>query len=188
MNSEEIIEDVRKRCGIAEDSRAERAIASVVSVLGGALTGADADALAENLPASFAERLRHSAGGAELADARELYERVAARAGTKLGLAVEETQVVLQVLAESCPDEALIRARKHLPDDVAELLRPRAYDEQAPPRAVPDAPPVARSTLASGRPGSRHPLSEAAPNRAQEHSVARSTNPHRDRKLSSARR
>jgi uncharacterized protein (DUF2267 family) len=189
MRSEEIIEDVRKRCGIADDSRAERAIASVMSVLGGALTGTDADALAEDLPESFAERLRSSAGGAELADARELYERVAARAGTTLGLAVEETQVVLQVLAETCRHEALMRARKHLPGDVAELLRPRAHDEQAPPRvSTPDAPPVARSTLASGRPGSRHPLSEAAPNRAQEHSVARSTNPHRDRKLSSARR
>jgi hypothetical protein len=41
-------------------------------------------------------------------------------------------------------------------------------------------------TLATGRPGSRHPLSEAAPSAGQSDSVVANGNPHGDRKLSSA--
>jgi uncharacterized protein (DUF2267 family) len=189
MRSAELIEDVRRRSGIEDEGRAALAIAAVISVLGSALTGADADALAQDLPAPFADRLRRSAGGAELVDAHELYERVASRAGTILGLAVEETQVVLQVLAENCNGEALIRARKHLPPDVAALLSRRSTETEPPPRPrPPDAPPIVHSTLSRGRPGSSHPLSEASPGYAHEHSVARNVNPHRDSKLSSARR
>jgi hypothetical protein len=43
-----------------------------------------------------------------------------------------------------------------------------------------------RGTLAEGRPGSHHPLSEARPERAHSHSVVRADNPHGDTKLSSA--
>lgn len=189
MRSAELIEDVRRRCGIEDEGRAALAIAAVISVLGSALTGADADALAQDLPAPFADRLRRSAGGAELVDAHELYDRVAARAGTTLGLAVEETQVVLQVLAEDCNPEAVLRARKHLPPDVASLLTRRTIDTEPPPRSRPlEPPPIAHTTLSSGRPGSKHPLSEATPGYAHEHSVARNANPHRETKLSSARR
>jgi len=189
MQYAELLEDVRKRCGIADTGRAERAIASVVSALGAALSGADADALAENLPPAVSARLRNCSGGAELVDAHELYERVAARAGTTPSLAVEETQVVLQVLAETCGYEALTRARKHLPRDVAVLLYPRQTATEPPPRErLVHTPRVVHETLASGRAGSYHPLSEAHADRAQQHSVARTTNPHSDRKLSSARR
>ncbi len=45
---------------------------------------------------------------------------------------------------------------------------------------------ASRGTLAEGRPGSAHPLSEARPERAQSQSVARADNPHGDTKLSSA--
>ena len=190
MEVVELIEDVRKRCGLAEESRAERAVASVVSVLGSALTGADADALARGLPMSFAERLRASAGGLELHDANELYERVAARGALTLGLAVEEAQVVLQVLAETCDPEALTRVRKHLPSDVAALLTPRTASSAPPPHErVVDEPRFPESSLAGGRQGSRRPLSEARPDEfAHQHSVARNQNPHGDRKLSSTRR
>lgn len=43
------------------------------------------------------------------------------------------------------------------------------------------------NNLASGRPGSRHPLSEAKPNGGQSNSVVESTNPHGDTKLSSSK-
>lgn len=189
MQYAELIADVRKRCGITDDGRADRAVAAVVSVLGGALSGADADGLSERLPSPFAERLRRSAGGAELKDVHELYERVAMRAAIVLGLAVEETQIVLQLLAELASEEATARARRHLPPDIAALLTPRRAFAEPPPRQrlpAPAAPP--HVTLASGRPGSFHPLSESRADRAQEHSVARSSNPHAQSKLSSARR
>jgi hypothetical protein len=41
-------------------------------------------------------------------------------------------------------------------------------------------------TLAEGRPGSRHPLSEARSDRSQSESVVATENPHADTKLSSA--
>jgi hypothetical protein len=44
-----------------------------------------------------------------------------------------------------------------------------------------------RRTLSEGKPGSRHPLSEARLDRAQSNSVARADEPHADTKLSSAR-
>ena len=52
-----------------------------------------------------------------------------------------------------------------------------------------DIAPEVRDALADGRPGSRHPVSEASPaHRAQEHSVVHEDNPHGDRKLSSGSR
>lgn len=44
-----------------------------------------------------------------------------------------------------------------------------------------------KNTLASGKPGSKHPLSGAKPDRAQSNSVARSRNPHEETKLSSTK-
>jgi uncharacterized protein (DUF2267 family) len=185
----ELVEEVRRRTGIADAGRADRALVSVASVIGAALSEADADALAENLPSPLAERLRSGSGGAMLSDAHELYERVSSRAGTTPGLALEETQVILRLLAEIAQYEALQRARKHLPADVAALLWPRETPTEPPPRErIAEAPRVVHETLASGRPGSRHPLSEADHGNAQLHSVTRESNPHGDRKLSSARR
>jgi hypothetical protein len=43
------------------------------------------------------------------------------------------------------------------------------------------------TTLATGRPGSRHPVSEAHEDRAHTESIARSDDPHGDTKLSSSR-
>jgi hypothetical protein len=53
-------------------------------------------------------------------------------------------------------------------------------------REVP-APPGAGMTLATGRPGSQHPVSEAHPETAQERSVVNAENPHAETKLSSSR-
>jgi uncharacterized protein (DUF2267 family) len=185
----ELVEEVRRRTGIADAGRADRALASVASVLCGALSRADVDALAENLPAPLPERLRSGAGEAALTGARELYDRVSARAATTPGLALEETQVILQVLAEISGYEALVRVRKHLPPDVADLLWPREPPAEPPPRErVAETSRVVHETLASGRPGSHRPLSEAEHGNAQLHSVTRESNPHGDRKLSSVRR
>jgi hypothetical protein len=52
----------------------------------------------------------------------------------------------------------------------------------------PDPAEARGRSLATGRPGSTRPLSEATEDRAQSDSVLRARNPHANRKLSSTRR
>jgi uncharacterized protein (DUF2267 family) len=84
---------------------------------------------------------------------------------------------VFTVLAEELSDEMLTRLQRELPARLAHMLnRPAPSSVQ---------PALARETLAEGRPGSTHPVSEARADRSQDASVA-SDNPHADAKLSSA--
>ncbi|MDD9941622.1 MAG: DUF2267 domain-containing protein [Myxococcales bacterium] len=112
-----------------------------------------------------------------------LYARVADREDAPSGLALEHTQAVCRALAETLSGDARIWLASRLSSELATLLEPR------PPPNVPDVdhhPAHARSTLAEGRPGSSHPLSEAAPETAHSESIARAREPHRDSKLSSS--
>jgi hypothetical protein len=74
----------------------------------------------------------------------------------------------------------MLRAR--LPDDFAELLVP--VEGSAPVHAG-HGQRARQGTLATGRPGSSHPISEASADRTQRESIAASENPHADTKLSS---
>jgi hypothetical protein len=87
--------------------------------------------------------------------------------------------IIVAALEALGPDAATVHAA------LPEALRP------APAIVRPDvvhahAAPPARDTLASGRPGSAHPLADARPEPAHEHSIARADDPHADRRLSSA--
>jgi hypothetical protein len=87
------------------------------------------------------------------------------------------------------PSEVVMLLQRHLPQ-LAFLfeLRETTPEPESPDQVRPSERPDNRwdNTLASGRPGSRHPISDARPNRAHAHSVARSDNPHGDTKLSSS--
>lgn len=110
---------------------------------------------------------------ASCADARELYERVARDASVDIGAARELTQIV-------CGAMTIDASR--LPPDVAALFERRDIGSGEPPPHK----ALHGHTLATGKPGSAHPLSEAKAERAQSHSVVREDNPHGDTKLSSA--
>jgi hypothetical protein len=87
-------------------------------------------------------------------------------------------------LADALSEDVLTRLRRHMPGDMGQLFTPpRAMTSTAAEPHGKHAPGPG-STLADGRPGSRHPLSEANP--AHRDSVARSENPHADTKLSSS--
>jgi hypothetical protein len=117
-------------------------------------------------------------GSREAADAR-----VAGREHVRPGFAVEHTGVVCQALAEALSEAVLHRLHEDLPAPLGALFTPREPVRRFEYVHLDSAH---HSTLAEGRPGGRHPVSEARPERAHTHSVARSDNPHGDTKLSSA--
>jgi uncharacterized protein (DUF2267 family) len=112
-----------------------------------------------------------------------LFTSVATAEAIDMGLAIEHTEIVCRALAELLPHELIQVLRKHLPP-LSELF------EIPPPMGVGSGPsPGAEidSYLSGGRPGSRHPIASANPQSlAHEHSIARSDDPHGDRRLSSS--
>ncbi len=189
MRHEALIADVRKRWGVPLEEDAERLVEAVLTVLREQIDVRDAQALAAALPAADATPLARSIQGATH-DARAFAARVAVLASIPFPAAVEGAQVALAALGEALPEELVVRVRKQLHPEVALALAPRP-DEPAPETPErhfqPEAPRTPQGTLATGRPGSQHPVAEARPEAAHTHSVARSAAPHADSKLSSAR-
>lgn len=173
----ELVETVRVRMGGATQDEAVAATHATLAALGEHMGSIDALAVAAALPPPFDATLRNN-----IVDIRHdldsFYARVAAREGVALGFAMEHAQAVCRALVLVLGEDV----HEHLSVDVwPELLRPGVADRTPPP------PSSGRgSTLADGRPGSAHPLSEAPPpDGAQTESVVRSANPHGDHKLSS---
>jgi uncharacterized protein (DUF2267 family) len=167
--------------GTLQDAR--RAIRSVVAALGERLPDEERRALAENLPPGWAHVLHIRKYGGPF-DVAEFYERVRRREGSTLGFAREHAQVVCRVMTESLPFLMLQRIERALPETFGELFRSgRALGEPPPHRLV---HAERAHTLATGRPGSQHPVSESPPPAGHHHSIACSDNPHEETKLSSA--
>jgi uncharacterized protein (DUF2267 family) len=150
------VEELGALTGRAETLRAVRA---VLVGLGERLRDDEREALARELPPDTLDALSRCAYRGDFGR-DELFARVARHGGTDLGFAIERTEVVLRALAEALPGEALLRLRKQLGADIAALL-----DEPDPGALVPRWRSTAGGTLASGREGSRHPLSEARPSK-----------------------
>lgn len=171
--------------GFRDRAAAAHAVDATLRAFGVCLARDEARALA----ASLSHRL---AGLVDVTDARAdgdveaFFARVSAREGVPLGLAREHASIVLRALSLGLDPPLRARLARALPEDLAALLSPRAPSAAHPAHApARHAPPL--TTLASGRPGSHHPVSESKVPAAQTHSVARAENPHDDSKLSSAR-
>ncbi len=172
------------RDGMRDHAAAARAVDATLGAFAGCLSRDEALALASALSRRLAEVVERSEARAD-GDAGAFFARVRDREGVPLGLAREHAAIVLRALAEGIDPALHARLSRSLPADLAALLSPRASVEP-PERSRPSpAPPL--TTLASGRPGYRHPIDEARPSTAQAHSVADEANPHADTKLSSAR-
>lgn len=181
MTRDELLSHVAERAGLPGPQEAERTVRVVLGVISEQLSGPTVQALAEDLPPPLSSSL-HAGGPHPSLDLAELHSRVASQEQVRLGFAVEHTAVVCQVLAEELSSGTLQRLHDTLPEPIGALFTPR---EPGAPFEHVHLDPV-RRTLAEGRPGSQHPLSEARLDRAQSHSVAREANPHGDTKLSSA--
>jgi len=189
--------------GLTDDATARAALHATLAVIGERLVEDEARALAEVLPDELAMLVATNDYDGDFDDA-ELFERVSRRAHERSGRAREEAEIVLAVLGDCLGAERRRRIARGLPSLAAQLLGGDAergasgasgVDEDEtegeaegglPPYAEPRrAPRVA--TVASSRPGSTHPLSEAAPPRGQTHSVARNPAPHEETKLSASK-
>lgn len=173
---------VRER-GLADDRSAHRAIMATLQALGSRVPAPEREALARALPlklarAVSAERFR-GAG-----TARDLYAAVERAERVKPGYAHEHVQIVLRALGELLPDELDDRVEEAIAPSIAELLRGFAQTDGEPPPYA-EVHSARHHTLATGKPGSAHPLSESPPPGPQSESVA-AENPHADTKLSTA--
>lgn len=182
MTYDDIVGQVMESVGTRDRVQIERAISATMEALGERLDPVDAGMVAEGLPHELAEPLRRHHDVHADFDVGDLYRRISSLAGIRLGLATEEAQVICRVVAQAASREALAHLR-HLPMEFAVLFGPRPGGATAPHRAT---PPGAGRTLATGRPGSMHPVSESAPHRTHDESVASAANPHADSKISSS--
>ena len=172
-SEEDLISHVAAHAGVFAD-RAARAVHAVLAGLGAYLGEADRQLVGSELPPAIGAAL-HAGGGL----ATPIEERVR-EPGSTAGEAWELVASVCRVLAEELSAEAVAAVRDRAPASIAALLAAPGRD--APRHA---APAAHRDTLAAGRPGSRHPVSEAPASRAQTGSVAGEANPHGATKLSS---
>jgi uncharacterized protein (DUF2267 family) len=173
MSADTFIVHVAGHAGVSIE-RAERVTRVVLSGLGSYLTPAARLFVADELPAPLGLALREVSGVAV-----PLEERVL-EAGITAGRARELVASVCRVLAEELSTDALTALRAGLPPLLAGLL-------ETPARGVAMRPtePRRNATLATGRPGSCHPISESRPIGHQAGSVAEA-NPHGGAKLSSS--
>jgi uncharacterized protein (DUF2267 family) len=183
MDFEAVLDHIFVRAALEGDrERATRALLATLGALIAHLEPYDAQDLRSELPPALLARL-DAAGEVE----PDVVRAIAAREPTTWGFAIEHAQAVGEALVLELRPELLTRLRRRLPPALAALLEPRPTSTAPPPH--PTRAPVALgegTTLATGRPGSRHPLSDSHPS-AQHHSVASSDDPHGDTKLSSAR-
>jgi uncharacterized protein (DUF2267 family) len=129
----------------------------VLSVLSAHLSRPVRELLREELPAELARGLRDDDD--HDSSTLPLEERVL-EAEMTAGHARELVASVCHVLADELSSVALDAVRREVPAEVATLLEPSAAE----PTQV-ATEPRKNATLASGRPGSEHPLSEARPPR-----------------------
>lgn len=183
-----MLQDVRDHAGLASVDEAGLVTANVVARIGALLSDHDRHAMAPALARPLADALVREEPEQELPfDA--LIRRVAREGALPVGVALEHTHVVCQALARTLGDDVTEFLRARLPDDVADLLSADRPTMSMPPRFAPErvsAAVVGGNTLATGRPGSNHPVSESPFGLGHSGSVARAPNPHGDRKISSA--
>jgi uncharacterized protein (DUF2267 family) len=180
MDRASFVGRVRELGALADDHGAEVAIVATLGALSDALTPDEARRCAEHLPAEFAARLTGRA-----APGPSSIDGIARALGgeANLGFAREHVEAVCAVVAAALDSETREVLVKHLGGDLGPIFQDR------PPTTRPE--PASRrrrhrQILAEGRPGSAHPLSEAAPAQGQSHSVAANPAPHAETKLSTS--
>jgi len=163
--------------GLTDEAAAHRSLRATLAVLGERLVDDEAMALTEAVPSELAKSIENSEYDSDFST-EELFDRVRRRDGTPAARAIENAEIVLTALGQCLSPDLRRRIARGLPERAAELL----LGERAASR------PPKTATLASGRPGSRHPVSESAPPSAgHTHSIARSASPHEETKLSGTR-
>jgi len=176
-----ITERLQQAAGL-EPAAAARLTAAIVRAITEQLPAPDRSTFARKLPAGAARAARLAVDAP--CDSLPLFYR---RIGTLVGLpevrVIEATQIVCAALLDALDADGRAWFAARLPEALSALSSLRAL-----PFRLPEPPrdPRRYPTLAQGRPGSAHPLSEAHPDLGHHESIARSDNPHGDIKLASS--
>lgn len=163
VDREQLLDEITWRTGLSDRTAAGTALDATLEALGERLTAPDAAAFAEALPPPLAAALhrlaRHTAPKPSA-----LFARIAVTEGVSPGVALEHGEAVCRALAGALGPELRALLAHRLPTDWAALFAPGSGE---PPADIPPAGPLPGHghTLATGKPGSSHPLSEARPPR-----------------------
>ncbi len=144
----------------ADELDAAKTLLAVFGGLGEVLTEDERHALARFVPVALGDAMEAASGAAPRGQEALLAE-VARRRGLSPADAKERTDLVCELVSSRLTDEVREKLVRDLPAPLGELFvlrHPRL--ERYPGHAPAPAP---RDTLSSGRPGSKHPLSEAHP-------------------------
>jgi uncharacterized protein (DUF2267 family) len=187
------VDEIQRHTGETDWLESEHIATQVLHALRPMLRSDERKALAAHLPPSLGSALAGHAVEVD-DDLDRFYARVALSLKSPLPRAMEEARIVCALLASRLTPDERARLASDLPPGVAVLFTTPAGGSIETLGADPSGEnvPPARSeravdsTLATGRPGSAHPISESRLDRTQSHSVAREANPHSDSKLSSA--
>jgi uncharacterized protein (DUF2267 family) len=178
----DILRRVRELAPFPDESSARTAISVVVEALGAMLTRDEQNALSLAVPDEIAQMLRRAEPWTQ-STTRDFFKSVAARRGVPLSHAIEQAVVVCRAVGEVLTPSARARLARTVPALASIMQPPQEYGEPAPHAGFGER----AHDLAEGRPGAEHPLASSDLQRlAHEHSVARSSDPHAETKLSSA--
>jgi hypothetical protein len=183
MTIERLIDEITEALGV-EPKMAERGLWATVHAVGPSVQPEDRRALPTSVPPRIRDAIAASRYVGPL-DEEAFYESVAQRVPTTVGHAREIAQVVLKLISARLGPERRGRLAHHAGPSMAWLWEQPPRPDAPPSRSRAAPAPGHGHTLASGRPGSLHPLADAGP-LGQTDSVVRSENPKADRKLSSA--
>jgi uncharacterized protein (DUF2267 family) len=180
MNEHEFFERVSRHSGLEEGPELQRFVSAALRALGEGLTAAEVALLDEELPPRLAESLREVEHG-QARDLDSVLTRLCARTGVRPGIGLEQLGIVAETLAEEVRPEVMDPIRRALPWRLGRLFLPPPE-----PREAPAHHDARRRTLAEAPAASSRPLYASGPDAGQSDSVATSSNPHEDTKLSSA--
>lgn len=172
--TDDFISHVADHAGVSA-ALAERVVRAVLTGIGGYLSAAERQFVADELPAALGAAILTGSDRAT-----PIEERVLAF-DPSIGHARELIASVCRVLVEELSTEALAAIRAVVPVALASLLAAPTTSEAPPPPPASERP---RDTLAGGRPGSHHPVSDTRGPGVHSESIA-AGNPHAATKLSS---
>jgi uncharacterized protein (DUF2267 family) len=167
MNYAELLEQVTHYTGLTKRDEAELVLTATTAALASCLPVIDRERWARHLPSELHARWNASSYRAgQSADA--VFNQVPAAARVPAPYAREQAQAVIRVLAGPLDESDRELLARHLPDELGSLVLEPQLSEGVIAHGHANAEPEQQGrTLATGAPGSQHPLSSAQPKRGR---------------------